>query len=267
MTVGAHLTEQELVDTFQVSRSPIRGALAYLEDKGIVRHRPNRGYFATVSSAELRPNYLDIPTTTEDRLFASIVRDWFESRIPRSFSQTEFCRRYDLGRWTSSRILLKLSEDGIVSRNRGHGWRFELSPDIDTARDESYLFRMEIEPGAILSRGFDLDRELAGLTRRDHLTTLDGKDGAPSVGTLADIDATFHRMIGVSSRNRFFLAAVERQNSLRRALSYVNWDRPHALDSWSEYMDILDALERGEREEAADLMRLHLARAHDTKSE
>ena len=263
MRAGNHLTEQELVDAFQVSRSPLRGAMAYLAEKGILEQRRNRGFFVKLDNDELNLDSLELPKTSEDTLLTSIVEDWFARRIPRSFSQAEFCRRYELGRWTSSRVLLKLSEDGIISRNRGHGWRFELSLNAKATRHESYVFRMSIEPGAIRSPDFELDRDLARLSRRGHETALDPNNGDPSPAALEDIDASFHRLIGVSSRNQFILAAIERQNSLRRALSYANWNRPRDIHSWTEHMEILDALEQDERARAAGLMERHLANAQD----
>lgn len=263
MRAGNHLTEQELVDAFQVSRSPLRGAMAYLAEKGILEQRPNRGFFVKLDNDELNLDSLELPKTSEGTLLTSIVEDWFARRIPRSFSQAEFCRRYKLGRWTSSRILLKLSENGIISRKRGHGWRFEISPNATATRYESYGFRRSIEPGAIRSPDFELDPDLARLARRSHEAALDTDDGGPSPATLEDIDAAFHRLIGVSSRNQFIFAAIERQNSLRRALSYANWNRPRDLHSWAEHMEILDALEQGERERAAGLMERHLANAQD----
>ena len=263
MRAGNHLTEQELVDAFQVSRSPLRGAMSYLAEKGILEQRRNRGFFVKLDNDELDLDSLELPQTSEETLLTSIVEDWFERRIPRSFSQAEFCRRYNLGRWTSSRVLLKLSEDGVISRNRGHGWRFELSPDAKATRHESYAFRLHVEPGAIRSPDFELDRDLARVTRRGHVAALDRNNGEPSPATLEDLDSAFHRLIGVSSRNQFTLAAIERQSSLRRALSYANWNRPRDLQSWAEHLEVLDALELGERERAAELMERHLANARD----
>ena len=259
---GDHVTEQELVEAFQVSRSPVRGALAYLATQGILVQRPNRGYFLELDSDEIRPDSLELPTTNEDALLSSIISDWFSGRIPRSFSQAEFCRRYHLGRWTASRILVRLSEDGILSRNRGHGWRFELAADISIARTESHFFRLLLEPGAIRAPDFRLDRELSRLARHNHETVLDSSHGEPSAGTLADLDAAFHRLIGVSSNNRFFRAAIDRQSALRCALNYVSPARTRALDSWAEHMEILDALENGDREQAAVLMERHITNAH-----
>ena len=261
MDAGNHLTERELVDALRVSRSPIRGALSHLATKGIVEQRPNRGYFLTLNSDELRPDGLELPRPDEENLLSSIVSDWFERRIPRSFSQAEFCRLYGIGRSSATRILLKLSEDGIITRNRGHGWRFELAPNIGTVGKESHDFRMALEPGAIRSPEFALDPVLARLSRRNHEAVLDPSAGEPSNHALADVDIAFHRLIGVSSRNRFFSTAIDRQNALRRALSYVNPDGRCGLEAWTEHLEILDALEQGDREQAAVLMRRHIANA------
>ena len=262
MNAGNHLTEQELVDEFRVSRSPIRGALAYLAERGIVEQRPNRGYFLKVSSHDLGPHELELPETAEDRLLDSIASEWFENKVPRSISEAEFRRRYNLGRLAASRILFKLSEDGIVKRNRGHGWQFEAALNNDATRDESYVFRMAVEPAAIRASTFELDRGLAEMSRRDHEMALQSSPGRSSLRTLSNIDAEFHRLIGVSSRNRFFLAAIERQNALRRVLKYASRSRERVLESCAQHMDILAALDRDDREAAAELMRHHLESAH-----
>ena len=261
MNAGNHLTEQELVDEFGVSRSPIRGALSYLADLGILEKRPNRGFFVKLSGHELRPDTLDLPRTDDEEVILEVVEDWFEKRVPQSFSEAEFRRRYGLGMMTASRILSNLSEHGIISRNRGHGWRFEPALNTKGARDESYTFRMALEPAAIRSPDFELDRGMAEMCRRQHDEALMPGRDEPTFSTLIDIDAAFHRLIGVSSRNRYFLAAIERQISLRRTLEYATWTNVKArvLESCAEHMSILDALERNERGQAADMMRLHLA--------
>ena len=263
MNVGNHVTEQELVEAFHISRSPVRAAMAYLAEKGVFEQRPNRGFFVKLDGAALRRLSLEMPTTDEENLLGAIALDWFAGRAPQSFSEAEFCRRYGLGRSVATRVLFKLSEDGIISRNRGHGWRFESSLHTKATRDESYTFRLVIEPAAIRSPSFDLDRGMAELCRRHHEIVLDPAPEDTSLATLSDIDVEFHRMIGVSSRNRFFLAAIERQNSLRRITAYANWNKAQMIGSCVGHMEILAALERDERDEAAELMRHHLVSAHN----
>ena len=263
VNVGNHVTEQELVEEFHISRSPVRAAMAYLAEQGVFEQRPNRGFFVKLDGASLRKLGLEMPATDEENLLGEIARDWFAGRVPRSFSEAEFCRRYGLGRSVATRVLFKLSEDGVISRNRGHGWRFESSLHTSAIRDESLAFRIVIEPAAILSPGFELDRGMAELCRRHHELVLDPAPEDTSLAALSDIDVEFHRMIGVSSRNRFFLAAIERQNALRRITAHADWGRAQLIGSCVEHMEILAALERDQREEAAELMRHHLVSAHD----
>ena len=263
MNVGNHVTEQELVDEFRISRSPVRAALSYLAEQGVFEQRPNRGYFVKLDGHSLRKLSLETPRTSEENLLGAIARDWFAKKVPESFTEAEFRRRYDLGRSVATRVLFKLWEDGIISRNRGHGWRFESTLHTKATRDESYAFRIVVEPAAIRSPTFELDRGMAELCRRHHELVLDPVPEGTSLGTLSDIDIAFHRMIGVSSRNRFFLAAIERQNSLRRIIAYANWNKARMIGSCVEHMEILSAIERDEREEAAELMQHHLVSAHN----
>ena len=263
MNPGNHVTEQELVDEFRISRSPVRAALSYLADRGVFEQRPNRGYFVKLDGNALRKLSLEMPTTSEEKLLGAIAMDWFGKQVPQSFSEAEFCRRYNLGRSVATRVLFKLSEDGIIVRNRGHGWRFEPTLDSQATRDESYAFRVVVEPAAIRCPSFELDRGMAELCRRHHELVLNPGPEETSLSTLSDIDIGFHRMIGVSSRNQFYLAAIERQNTLRRMTAHANTNRARLMGSCVEHMEILTAIERDEREEAAELMRHHLVSAHN----
>ncbi|MCL8072157.1 winged helix-turn-helix domain-containing protein [Klebsiella quasipneumoniae] len=45
ITPGSHLSVPKLAETFDVSRSPVREALVYLEQKGVLLQKQNRGFF------------------------------------------------------------------------------------------------------------------------------------------------------------------------------------------------------------------------------
>ena len=259
MNAGNHLTELELVDALRVSRTPIRGALSYLAERGIVEHRPNRGYVLKVCSADL--DELELPETAQDRVLDAPASEWFAHQGPQSFTEREFRTRHGLGRLAASRILSKLSCEGIVSRNRGHGWRFESFLNNKGTRDESYAFRMALEPGAIRSPVFELDHGLADISRRDHDAALHSPVERTALTTLTTIDAAFHRLIGVSSRNRHVLATIERQNALRRIMRYASWSKGRMLETCAQHLEILAALGSDDRETAAQLMEHHLESA------
>ena len=263
MNPGNHLTEQELVDEFHISRTPLRAALSYLAERGVFERRRNRGFFVKLDRERLRKLRLALPRTVEDRLLRAIAEDWFALRVPQAFSEVEFRRRYGIGRSLAARVLFRLSEDGIVSRNRGHGWRFESPLRNAAIVDESYAFRIAIEPAAILAPSFELDRGLAEQCRRRHEVVLSAPPEDAPHGALSDIDNEFHRTIGLSSRNRFFLAAIERQIALRHFIELAtNREESRLPGHYMDHMEILTAIERGEREEAAELMHHHLVSAH-----
>ena len=261
MNAGIHLKELELADALRVSRTPIRGALSYLAERGLVEHRPNRGYFLKVSSDEMDLDALELPETVQHRFLEALASEWFAHQGPQSFSEREFRIRHGLGRLATSRILSKLSDEGIVSRNQGHGWHIEPSLNHKGTREESYAFRMALEPGAIRSRAFKLDHGLADLSRRDHEAALHSPVERTALATLTTIDAAFHRLIGVSSRNRHVLAAIERQNALRRIMRYASWDKVRMLETCAQHLEILAALNGDARETAAQLMEHHLESA------
>lgn len=259
LPAGSHLRAQALADELGVSRAPVRGALVYLAEQGLLEHRKRRGFFVRRPGTDVDADVIDLPQTADESLCVRIAKDWFEKRVPQTFSEAEFRRRYGLGRLAASRILLRLSEQGVISRSKGQGWQFEPTLNTRAAHDESYAFRMAVEPAAILSPAFELDRELAEAARRRHDSVLDVEPDDSTLTSLFDIDAEFHRLVGVSSRNRFFQAAIERQNALRRLVEYESLlDRGRLADSCREHMRILDALEAGDREQAAERMREHL---------
>lgn len=259
LPAGSHLTAQALADELQVSRSPVRGALAYLAERGYLEHHDHRGFFLRSDGHELHADPLDLPKTAEERLCVRVAKDWFEQRIPEHFTEAEFRRRYGLGRLAASRILLQLSEQGVIARSKGHGWQFLPTLNTRAAHDESYEFRMVVEPAAILCPTFRLDHERAKVSRRRHESVL-GLDADDSTLTdLFEIDAEFHLLIGISSRNRFFQESIDRQNALRRLVEYESLlDRGRLAASCAEHMLILDALEENDRERAAEAMREHL---------
>ena len=261
MVAGDHLPEQRLVEALQVSRSPIRHALTYLAERGIVEKRPSQGCFLKVGSDETGVKELAIPETVAEGFLGAIISGWFANEGPQSFSEAQFRTRHGLSRRAASRILYKLSDAGVVTRKQGHGWQFASSLNDKVTRDESYAFRMIIEPAAIRSPAFELVHDLAEISRCDHEAALHSPGERTSLGTLLNIDAAFHRLIGVSSRNRYFLAVIERQNALRQVMKHGSGNNVRMLESCAQHLEILAALGSDDREKAAQLMEHHLETA------
>ncbi|WP_432470163.1 GntR family transcriptional regulator [Amphritea sp. HPY] len=254
---GTHLKEQDLANSFQVSRSPIRGALNFLTDNGIVERIANRGYFLACDATSISLSDLEISPTSDEKVCEQIAKDWFHGKVPEVFTEAEFRRRYDLGRLSLSRILVKLSEEGVISRNQGHGWRFEPTLNTEEQHDASFEFRQVVEPASIMLPTFELDKGLAAASRHHHQEILNGN--VTDIARIFEIDADFHKMLALSCKNPFFVSAIERQSNLRRLVEYeslIKTDR--LIKSSQEHMDILDAIEVGDFNLASILLKQHI---------
>lgn len=261
---GQHLRETELSSMFSVSRSPVRGALDLLLDVHLVEKQANRGFFVIAEKGACQAFVGQMPKTDDERIKEQIARDWFDGTITKEVSEGEVRKRYGLGRLTAQRILNSLSDEGIISRMPGYGWQFEPTLNSLEAHDDSYDFRMIIEPAGIMHQSFEIDLTGAEAQRNRHETILRGtEEDWPSVD-LFRLDADFHLFLANCSKNRFVIQAVQQQNRIRRLLEYnslVNAGRLKA--SCLEHLDILASLEKGDRKRAANAMIIHLQKAKD----
>ena len=259
LPVGYHLTEQRLGTIFKLSRTPIRGALGFLDRHGVVEQRPDRGFFLSVSGWELGRRGPILPETANDEIYRVIASDWFAGEIPNHVSTAELVRRYGRDGQDVSRALKRLAEDNVVERAPGKGWR--LGPNLASAEDflDSYLFRMTIEPAAILLDTFTLDPPLSARSRRRHEAILKAGKRA-TIKEMVDADLEFHHLIAVSCGNRFLAQSIDGQNLLRRLTEILTPpDGQRLRESSAEHVAILDAIVAGRRDAAANLMRKHLS--------
>jgi DNA-binding GntR family transcriptional regulator len=262
---GSRLKEQLLADELCVSRSPVRAALRLLDRYGVVRTVPNQGCFLVPDSAELDTESWDLPPTSEELLYARLTRDRFASRLDLQINVTELTRRYGASRSQLERVLARLADEGLAEREPSRGWRFLPALDEPRVYYESYQFRLATEPLALLTDGFQVDpRQLEELRRRHHDLMADMQEGVDP-RRIADLDAAFHETLGAWSNNRFILQAIQQQVRLRRLMEllYSVADPERMFQSCGEHLAILDALEAGDREAAADLIRKHIEVSRD----
>lgn len=262
LIAGAHLKELELADYFDVSRSPVRATLEYLEGIDVVERRENRGYFLKRNASECMALSLDLPLTREDKISEKIARDWFENRVPSEVSESEIRKRYNLGCLMASRILQKLEDQRVVSRQPGYGWRFEPTLNTAAAHDDSYDFRILLESESLLLPTFELNENGAEQLMTRHNLILKSNKKAWNIQDLFQLDVDFHKFLAKCSGNRFVIDAIERQNRLRRLVEYVSLiDTNRLAGSCREHIQILDALQKKKRKLASKLMTQHLKAA------
>jgi DNA-binding GntR family transcriptional regulator len=261
---GAHITEQQLADHFQVSRTPIRVALAALARSGAVEQRPNRGYYVATAPAAIAA--APLPEPDDDQLYYRIADDRLKGVIAARVTEAELVRRYRTSRARIASVLSRMAHEGWVERLPGHGWAFEPMLDSVKAYEDGYRFRSVIEPAALRQPGYRLAPEAIARLRQQQRGLLEDNSGV-SDAELFELGTRFHEVIVGGSGNPFLLDAIRRINALRRLLEYrAKRSRDKIARQFREHLQLLDLIEAGKLEQAARYMERHLTIARKTKA-
>lgn len=257
LEVGARLNENRLAEQLGVSRTPVRAALDHLAQQGFVARKPGVG--VTLLAIPPLPPSPPASAQDDDEWLLRVARDRAQGRLPDYVSEMELMQTYGLGRPALRQMLERLSDLGMVERKLGYGWRFQSDPWDAAARHESYRFRMVIEPAAIREPGFQLASAWVLNMRERHEFFLRSPWGPLSSVAFFEMNAAFHEGVAEASGNRFLLAAVQRQNRLRR-LSNYDWKHgpERVAVNCREHLEMLARMEAGDQELAALLMLRHL---------
>lgn len=267
MQAGQHLTEISLQEIFGTSRQPIRSALVLLADQGVVERVPNKGFFLrdpALIPAEPMPQ---AEGTSDEAVYLKIAEDRLSRLLPDRVSENDLMRRYGVSRPGLRRILTRISAEGWIERNEGRGWSFAALIDSVEAYRECYDLRQTIEVHGLRSADFRADPVvLADLRRRQEIVA-DGGWQRLSQMELFEANSEFHEGLAALSGNRFLLSTVQKLNQLRRLIEYrQTLNTAQVRDQNAEHLAILDALETGAQDRAADLMFDHLGRAKARKA-
>lgn len=256
---GAHLTEQWIADALRVSRSPVRSAMQFLESLGVLAKEPNRGYFLKKSPAALKRSTLSSESDPEEARYLQIADDRLKGSLGGEFTESELRRRYRMTATQTRRLLARMHREHLIHKKPGHGWAFEPVLDSAEAHNQSYRFRMIIEPAAVLEPGFRINQSAFDRSRKLQQQLLDGGILKLSRVELFTISSEFHETIVACSGNRYLLDALKRQNELRRIIEYrATLDRSRLVSQCREHLELLDLLEDGRFKEAAAFLKQHL---------
>lgn len=258
---GELLSELSLAQTLLVSRTPIRGALEYLTTLDIVAPSgPPLRFRVRAPTSVIARLAAESVVSDEEAIYLRIAEEYVRQELPEEFSEADLMRQYGISHRLLMRVLQTMTREGVIERKAGYGWRF--APMLRTSGkgdEQSYRFRLVIEPAALREPGFVLDRAWAKRCRTAHEAILATRPDRVSMIHFFDMNADFHETLAACSGNPFFHQATKSQNQLRRFLTY---SRVYALErikaSCEAHLAILDALEIGDQELAALQMRLHL---------
>jgi len=262
MQAGERLGEELLAERLGVSRTSVRGALRILESRRIVEAQPRRGYRLLRASREIEAG-TELPASRDEKLYMAIARDRVAGVLPESVTETDLMRRYGVGRHLVLAALALLSEEGIAHRGQGREWQFREILKSRRAREESYEFRLMLEPSALLLPTFRIVKpELQRM--RELQNKLLGSLGNSGISSreVFHTDASFHELLGSFSGNSFVLASIRQQNRLRRLLEYQSYPNANRVRAWClEHISVIDALMDGDQHLAARHLTKHLENA------
>lgn len=269
LSEGTPLPERAVAERFRVSRTPVREALQRLAQQGTITARPEGGY-AVKARLELPPlSGLSpgLPAEADEHVYLSIAEDRLSGDLPERTTENELMRRYGLTRVRLGAVLRRIANEGWIERLPGKGWQFLPVLSSGSAYDQGYRLRILLEPAAILESTYRLDEALLRKCRAEQQALVDGLVEWASPAQLFDANARLHEAIAGFSGNVFIGDALKRVNRLRRLMEYRKVvDRQASARRCKEHLTLIDLLLSGQRDVAADFMRLHLRDAAREKA-
>lgn len=267
---GTPLPERAIAERFRVSRTPVREALLRLAEQGWIVERPEGGY-AVKARPKLSPlSSLSAPALAphdDEETYLQIAEDRLADRLPERVTENELIRRYELTRTQLTTLLRRIAAEGWIERLPGKGWQFLPVLSSGSTYDQGYRLRILLEPAALLEPSFRVDTALLQKCRAEQQSLVDGAVEWASPAQLFDANARLHEVIAAFSGNVFICDALRRVNRLRRLMEYRKAvDRDASARRCKEHLTLIDLLLSGQREAAADFMRLHLRDAAREKA-
>ena len=202
----------------------------------------------------------NVPISLARKSICASLQDRLNEELPDRITENELMRRYELTRSELADLLRRMTKEGWIDRLPGYGWEF--APMLTTMKmyEDSYRFRLVIEPAAILETTFELDRAALEASRDHQQRLVDGEILTVSNAELFDLNSHHHEVIIGCSRNAYFIDALHRIDRTRRLLEYrQTLQRDKAIIRCREHVQIANLLLDGDNARASSLMYRHLA--------
>lgn len=261
------MVERVLGKRFMVSRSPVREALRLLAERGTVGTKPEGGY-VVLKRPHVSPFAIAFESEPlEERIYLQMGEDRLSGALPERVSESDLMRRYGMTKAQLGAILRRIANEDWIERLPGHGWQFLPILTSGETYDQAYRFRILIESGALHEPGFRVDEAALRKCLAEQQALIDGAVEWASPAQLFDANTRLHETIASFSGNVFILESLKRINRLRRLMEYrkaVN--REAAARRCREHKTLIELLLSGQREAAADFIRLHLRDAAREKA-
>lgn len=265
--IGDRISDAAIARELHVSRSPVRQVLHLLVQRGIVAQAPNRGYLLQRFPEHDELSNEILPPSDFEDLYHRLMNARASGAVGLEISEAALADQFEVTRGTVRRTLMRFAAEGLAERLPGYGWRFAETLDNEHAVHESDSFRMVIECGALTQADYSpVLSELQEL-KKAQIEILERSISDFPDGYWFDVNANFHETLVSWANNRFLTQTIRWQNHLRRLTESCEVDRlcdARIHQACTDHLEILQAIEAGDFEFAAALLKRHIARpSHD----
>lgn len=272
LATGARLNETAVAAQFGISRAPARRALQELAREGLVEKAEGRGYrvaglvaagrrrgarAAAASADDLRlsslPSWQRIYGQVEEQIIARIAfAAW---RV----NEAELARHHGVSRTVARDVVGRLQQCGLLRKDESARW---YAPALSPGHiGEVYELRAILEPVALAQAAPAVPRAFLAEMRR-HLERAIADARATGGETLDALEKELHVALLGHCGNRTLLQAIGLHQSLLIAHRFLyRWTTPQLFETepfLPEHLEIVERLEAGRAEQAAEALRRHL---------
>lgn len=196
------------------------------------------------------------PVNAKTSIAERVVRSILDRKLRpgERLGEKELAEVFGVSRTLVREALMQLQARGFVEVRPRLGW-YVVEPSFEEAR-ETYAARRVIEPGMLQDAGRPLQSAIRAL--RQHVAEEREAVAHANAATRSVLLAEFHVCLAECLGNRFLTGMLVDLSARTTLVSALYQSQTQAQDSNDEHSAIVDALEAGRMDEAAELMRAHI---------
>lgn len=203
-----------------------------------------------------------------DQIYAKLKEKIFSGLIKpgdRLF-EVEIARDFKASRTPVREAFRRLEQDFLVERTARGGVRLpkidlESIEDLFSLRTVLESYAMELACERITTEQITLLRQIKAQALE--LLTLEDSTSEYVLRQFVELNSSFHDTIYKSTRSKFLERAVNNLREILQSMRAVSLQADNACDqAWQEHSLLIEYLSQGERQAAADLIKIHIKNAY-----
>ncbi len=193
-----------------------------------------------------------------ERAYRDLKAQILENRLSvgRQYMEQEIAERLDMSRTPTREALIRLANEGLVEIRPRHGMRIKPISRDDMREIYEVLTSLESQAAALAARRSLSKAEIDAMRRA--VADMDAALKDDDLESWAEADERFHRLLVEYSDNRRLIALVgtfiDQSHRVRMITLRM---RPRPTDSNQDHRAVVEAIARGDADEARRVHRTH----------